>query len=155
MVIMITWPQFVLDPQSCEMTSAHLIGAYAVDRTVLRRGHQPGPGPGGHAAAGPRLDRAEDGVVESLLSEDAIVETIGQRREQPPANLHAKGAEDPGGRLPAGSRLGRAEAGVAETLLSEVEVLETIGQRREQPPAFFPADGAEDPGGRLWVGIHQ
>src|SRR5699024_6841303 len=99
MVIMITWPQFVLDPQSCEMTSAHLIGAYAVDRTVLRRGHQPGPGPGGHAAAGPRLDRAEDGVVESLLGEVEIVETIGQRREQPPAIFLADGAEDPGGRL--------------------------------------------------------
>jgi hypothetical protein len=102
MVVMIARSQFVLDPQPGEMTGAHLIGAEAVDRTVLRRGHQPRLGSGGHTAAGPRLDRAEHGIVEGLLGEVEIAESIGQRREQPPTILLADGAEDPDGRLGVG-----------------------------------------------------
>ncbi len=101
-IVMVARSHLLLDPQSGEVAGTHLIGADAIDRAILRRGHQPGLGTIGHTSTGPHLDCADHGIVEGLLGEVEVVEPVDQCREQPPVVLRADRAEDPGGRLGVG-----------------------------------------------------
>ena len=68
-VIVVTRSQLILDAQPGEVPGAHFVGTDEVDGAVLCRGHQPCLGTFGHSPTRPGLNRAEHGVVESLLGE--------------------------------------------------------------------------------------
>lgn len=65
--------------------------AQSVDRVPARRGGDPGYGGGGHARAGPVLERLRERVMQRLLGEIEVAEDADQRGEDATRLL----AEDP------------------------------------------------------------
>ena len=61
----------------------HAVAAEQVDGAPFGRGHQPGAGPIGHAAAGPFGKRGDQGILGELLGQRDVTDHPGEPGDQP------------------------------------------------------------------------
>ena len=98
MILVVPRSEFVLDPQSGQIPRSRGIEADEVDRSILRRAHQPGGGLPRDSRVRPGLDRPQQSLLQGLFCEIEIVEPRCQGREQPPVVLFTEDGESTGGR---------------------------------------------------------